>query len=150
MLENLKQSAIERENEKHEKLQFQIARATEVKDQLVKMKQASKVAEEELDREINARNEVESKLESLESEFAAVSSVNKRLQAQIGTLEITLSKSDSILDDRASEYFEMERQCKELESTNQKLSGNMSEARSTINELGRRLAETQVRPHSRK
>ena len=85
MLENLKQSAIERENEKHEKLQFQIARATEVKDQLAKMKKASKVAEEELDREISARNEVESKLESLETEFAAVSSVNKRLQAQIGT-----------------------------------------------------------------
>lgn len=38
----------------------------------------------------------------------------------------------------------MDEQCRELTATNQKLSASMSEARSTINELGRRLAETQV------
>ena len=39
----------------------------------------------------------------------------------------------------------MDEQCRELTATNQKLSASMSEARSTINELGRRLAETLLR-----
>lgn len=130
MVENLKQSAVQRESEKHEKLQFQLARSVEIKDQLNKLKADSKLAGEDLEREITARNELESKFETLEVDYGALLTNHKRLQSQ--------------LDNRASEFKEIEDQCSELSATNQKLSGSMSEAQSTINELGRRLAETQM------
>jgi early endosome antigen 1 len=129
-LEHLKQSAIQRENEKHEKLQFQLARSAEIKEQLTRLKNESVLAGEDLEREIGARNELEKRLEQMEHDNGQMGTANKRLQAQI--------------DERKTEFNEMDEQCRELTLTNQKLSASMSEARSTINELGRRLAETQM------
>jgi len=130
LLENLKKSAIQRESEKHEKLQFQLARSAEIKEQLTRLKQESILAGEDLEREISARNDLDKRLEKMEHDYGQMSTKNKRLQAQI--------------DERKTDFNEVDEQCRELKETNQTLSANMSEARSTINELGRRLAETQM------
>ena len=50
-LESLKESAVARENEKHEKLQTQLERAAQLKKELNKLKGAT-VARDDLEREI--------------------------------------------------------------------------------------------------
>ena len=91
MVENLKQSAVQRETEKHEKLQFQLARSAEIKEQLNKLKADSKLAGEDLEREISARNELESKFETLETDYGTLLSNHKRLQSQFGKFYFSLN-----------------------------------------------------------
>ena len=92
MVENLKQSAVQRESEKHEKLQFQLARSAEIKDQLNKLKADSKLAGEDLEREITARNELESKFETLEIDYGTLLTNHKRLQSQFGMYKLSSLK----------------------------------------------------------
>ena len=92
MVENLKQSAVQRESEKHEKLQFQLARSAEIKDQLNKLKADSKLAGEDLEREITARNELESKFERLEIDYGTLLTNHKRLQSQFGMNKLSSLK----------------------------------------------------------
>ena len=51
-LESLKESAVARENEKHEKLQTQLERAAQLKKELNKLKEGATVARDDLEREI--------------------------------------------------------------------------------------------------
>ena len=89
LLENLKKSAIQRESEKHEKLQFQLARSAEIKEQLTRLKQESILAGEDLEREISARNDLDKRLEKMEHDYGQMSTKNKRLQAQIGEFSVS-------------------------------------------------------------
>jgi len=129
-LEKLKQSAIERENEKHEELQLQKTKVEKLKKDFNVLQSEKKSRIIEIQQQEDLRHEAEAKIDKLENEMKSL-----RIQNQ------------NYLKEKASttsEVDQMKAQYEEIEEANRNISEKMSEAQATINELGRRLAETQI------
>lgn len=129
-LEKLKQSAIERENEKHEELQLQKTKVEKLKKDFNVLQSEKKSRIIEIQQQEDLRHVAEAKIDKLENEMKSL-----RIQNQ------------NYLKEKASttsEVDQMKAQYVEIEEANRNISEKMSEAQATINELGRRLAETQI------
>ena len=137
-------SAIERENEKHEELQLQKTKVEKLKKDFNVLQSEKKSRIIEIQQQEDLRHEAEAKIDKLENEMKSLRIQNQNYLKEKGILSIMNQKVKSYSASTTSEVDQMKAQYEEIEEANRNISEKMSEAQATINELGRRLAETQI------